>query len=136
MTRHLLHRGWVRPGLVLGLLGLGLLALLLMRSQPARAGGEPDPIYMVTAPLAVGPGQSAEVAFFLPAVQKRHPARVRLELVDAESGKVLAQQDFQADRPGGGCLKLNPQVNELPGRQQIIAILIGLLQPSMPAPTA
>lgn len=138
MTPPLLHRGWVRPGLIMVLVGNLLATLFLLRPQPVNAAREAAREVFVTPPLDVAPGQSAEIAFFLPAVQNQgKPAPVRLQLVDAETGQVLAQKDITVGvGPGGGCLQLPASDLQRQSRQEIIGILIGLFQPNAPQPTA
>ena len=140
MTRNIRQRGWIRTSLVLALLSAVLMTLFLLRPQQAQAIREAAREVFITPPLAVAPGQSAEIAFFLPGGQGggadgRIPIQMRL--LDAETGQVLAQKDVVAgDGPGGGCLQFSPGIEQTRSRQQIVGILIGLLKPSAPHPVA
>lgn len=132
----------IRTRLALAAAALCLaLPLLLLRPHPASAA-QKTALHCVTGPLGTVPGQTAEMAFFLPGTPSvdRVPARVRLVLLNAITGEQLASKDFQVGvGPGGGCLEWeNTGVNQDgPGeRTEVDGVLIGLLRPSADLPSA
>ncbi|MCW3099978.1 MAG: hypothetical protein JWL77_5596 [Chthonomonadaceae bacterium] len=140
MTRKIQQHGWVRPGLVLALLGAFLAAFFLLRSQPAGAVREAAREVFITPPLGIAAGQGAEIAFFLPGGTGGGPndqIPVQLRLLDAETGQVLAQQEVAAGGiPGGGCLEFFPTNAQGAEHLQVVGVLIGLLRPGTPLPVA